>query len=235
MIAVLKYSVCFFCVLQVVVAHAQENDSAMIIVDEKNVDIVKYTPEYNFKEGLYLNFEQVRKNSPVPLKYLVTSIELSDFYFFEKLLEMDKIIYFDQYGMKKEMKTNEIWGFCRKGNLFIRYNDEFNRIPIVGSICHFVANKEVRSSPVYDPYYNNYNNYRHDQPYNNTSTVMEQYILDFSTGEVYPFDKKSLMVILMKDPELYDEFNNLRKKQQRKKVYLYLRKFNQRNPLYMPK
>jgi hypothetical protein len=39
----------------------------------------------------------------------------------------------------------------------------------------------------------------------------------------------------MKDPELHDEFAQLSKKKRRQLKFMYLRKFNERNPLYIPK
>jgi len=39
----------------------------------------------------------------------------------------------------------------------------------------------------------------------------------------------------MKDTSLYDEFNNLSKRKQKKMLFYYLRKFNERNPLLIPK
>jgi hypothetical protein len=38
----------------------------------------------------------------------------------------------------------------------------------------------------------------------------------------------------MEDPELYDEFNALRKKKKNQMKFLYLRKFNEKHPLYIP-
>jgi len=39
----------------------------------------------------------------------------------------------------------------------------------------------------------------------------------------------------MADPELHDEFAALNNKKQKQMKFLYLRKFNERNPLYFPK
>jgi len=58
--------------------------------------------------------------------------------------------------------------------------------------------------------------------------------LDFETGRVYDYDFQSLEVLLMKDPELHDEYAQLRRKKKRQLKFLYLRRFNERNPLYLP-
>ena len=70
---------------------------------------------------------------------------------------------------------------------------------------------------------------------NSTTSEMRQYLYDFDTGNVYEYDEEALEMLLMKDPELHDEFAQLSKKKRRQLKFLYLRKFNERNPLYIPK
>jgi hypothetical protein len=36
--------------------------------------MVKYTPHFRFTDGIYLNFDQVKLNSPIPKAKLLTSI-----------------------------------------------------------------------------------------------------------------------------------------------------------------
>jgi hypothetical protein len=61
---------------------------------------------------------------------------------------------------------------------------------------------------------------------------MRQYIMDFSNGKVMEYDVASVELLLMKDPELHDEFVALRKKKKKQLKFLYIRKFNEKNPLY---
>jgi hypothetical protein len=56
--------------------------------------------------------------------------------------------------------------------------------------------------------------------------------MDFSTGKVMEYDVAGVEVLLMKDPELYDEFVSLRKKKKKQLKFMYIRKFNEKNPLY---
>ena len=64
---------------------------------------------------------------------------------------------------------------------------------------------------------------------------MRQYVLDFETGNIYQYNMKTVETILMRDPELYDEFIQLRRRKKNKLMFFYLRKYNKRNPLYLPK
>jgi hypothetical protein len=49
------------------------------------------------------------------------------------------------------------------------------------------------------------------------------------------YDTKNVEVLLMKDPELYDEFVRLSRKKKKQMLFYYIRKYNEKNPLYLPK
>jgi hypothetical protein len=200
-------------------------------------NLVKYTPDFKFKEGIFVNFDQVKMNQPIPKSRVLTDVSYDDPYFFDRIVEKKKLFYYDNYGIKQEIPISNIWGYSRNGVLYIEMNEGFYRITIVGSICHFVANLTTYNSNYqYSPYYNYYDYY---SPYSfrqspRTTTEMRQYIMDFSTGKVMEYDVSSVEVLLMKDPELYDEFVSLRNKKKKQLKFLYIRKFNERNPLYFP-
>lgn len=202
---------------------------------DTTIQKVKYTHEFKFDDGLYLTYNHFINNTPVEIKYIITESNASDFYFFNHLVENEEIAYVDKFGLRQIVKTEDIWGFCRQGDVFIQIEGEFHRIPVIGSLCHFIANKNVQTSASHSPYYyDSYGYQRYNTP-TTTSQVVEQYILDTASGKVFEFERSNLLSLFTRDPELYDEFNNMNKRKQRKNMYLFLRKFNQRNPLFIPK
>jgi len=227
-------SVILICLLTGIGLQAQ-NDSIVKI---------KYTPDFRFTDGLYLNFEQVRTNHPIASARIISTDDPFDINFFTNLVKNKIIGYYDAFGTKKEVQTENVWGFCRDGKLYIQYNGEFNRIPIVGSVCHFIADITVTNMQ-YDPfytdyydyyYYNSYNNLYYNRPYRNTTRTreMRQYLLDFETGKVLSFDRESVKSLLMRDTALYDEFSALRKRKQKDLMFFFIRRFNEKHPLYIP-
>jgi hypothetical protein len=203
-------------------------------------NLIKYTPDFKFNEGIFLNFEQVKQNHPIPKSRIVTSLAYDDPDFYKKIFEAKKIVFFNNIGAKEEIPTKNIWGYSRNGVLYININDDFYPVTIVGSICHFVANLTTYNTAYGNPYtypyygyYSYYNSYGYTPSY--ASTEMRQYILDFKTGRVLEYTVESIKVLLMADPELHDEFSHLSKKKQKQLKFLYIRKFNERNPLYFPK
>ncbi|MFW5656262.1 MAG: hypothetical protein ACOC0C_01490 [Bacteroidota bacterium] len=214
--------------------------SGQVIIAQDRTDsanLVQYTTDYEFTDGIYLNFEMVENNDPIPKSRMLTTMDYNDRDFFERLTDSKEIAFFDGLGVKKTVPTDKIWGYADNGVLFININNSFNRITVVGSICHFVANLTTYNTSAYDPYYYNNYSYRYRSPYSYPSqqTELRQYMLDFKTGKVYDYNLKSVEVLLMADPELADEYSRLRKKKKKQLKFYYIRKFNERNPLYLPK
>jgi hypothetical protein len=213
--------------------------------------MVKYTPDFRFNDGIYLNFDQVKLNSPISKAKILTSIDYNDREFFNKILEIDKIYFYDNMGIRQEVAKNAIWGYSRNGVLYVQIQENFNRITFVGSICHFVADittydSRSYSSPYgyYDPYYSpyGYSNYYNPyspyySPYRQSSmsrNEIKQYLIDFESGKVMEFNVENTELMLMKDNQLYEEYVQLSRKKKKELMFVYIRKFNEKNPLYIP-
>ena len=211
------------------VMHAQPQDT---------LNMIRYTPEFKFREGIFLNHMQVKNNAPIPKSRVITNVDYDDREYYTKVLDQKKLLFYDHLGMKQEVRSKDVWGFARNGILYVGIDEKYHRITIVGRICHFVATVTTYDSRYYDPYYYNPYDYYYRYgryPTNYSSSEMRQYLYDFDGGNVFDYDVDGLEMLLMKDPELHDEFAQLSKKKRRQLKFMYLRKFNERNPLYIPK
>jgi len=199
----------------------------------------------------------VRSNRPVPKSRILTSIDYKSKTFFDQVTEAQTLTYFDDFGNSQDVETSKLWGYSKNGILYINIGGAFNRITIMGNICHFVANITTYSNRYNSPYgYGNnpygygYNPYGYYSPYgyspygyspysygtpNYRTTELRQFILDFNTGKILEYDIKNVEMLLMNDPELHDEFSRLRSKKKQQLMFMYIRKFNERNPLYILK
>jgi hypothetical protein len=63
---------------------------------------------------------------------------------------------------------------------------------------------------------------------------LKQYLIDFETGKIVEFDMQNTELLLMKDTQLYEEYVQLPRKKKKDLMFVYIRKFNERNPLYLP-
>ncbi len=218
--------------------------------------LVQYTPDFKFRDGIYLNFDMVKTNSPIPKAKLFTSVDYNDKDFFDQVISSEKIYFYDNLGVRQEIEKDNIWGFARNGVLYAKVQGNFNRITFFGSIIHFVADITTQTGynqyGYYDPYYSPYRSlyspyyyspyssryydpYYSGYPYRSPSrTDLKMFMIDFETGKTYEYNLENLELMLMRDPELYEEFVSLRNKNQKKMMFVYLRKFNERNPVFLP-
>ena len=197
---------------------------------------VKYTPEFKFKEGIYLNIDEVKDNSPIPKSRIITTLDYNDNDFFDNVLANSKVYYYDNLGNRDELLTNKIWGYSRNGFVYIKVEGQFYRITLIGAICHFVASHTTYAYNGNSPYY--YNSYSDPfqmpgEPY--PTTEMRQYLLDFLTGRILEYNVSGIEALLMQDPAMYDEYMALGKKKKQQMKFVYIRKFNESHPLYFPK
>jgi hypothetical protein len=225
--------------------------AASVSYGQDKEGMVKYTPDFRFSDGIYLTFDQVKFNKPIPKAKLLTSVDYNDREFFKKILEGDKIYFYDNMGVRQEVVRSNIWGYARNGVLYVQMQENFNRITFVGNICHFVADitsYDSRSygSPYgyYDPYYSPYGYGSYYNPYyspyyspyrsNMGRSELKQYIIDFESGKVLEFDVENTELLLMKDNTLYEEYVQLSRRKRKDLMFVYIRKFNEKNPLFIP-
>jgi len=216
-------------------------------------EMVKFTPDFKFKDGIYLSFDQVRLNDPIPKSKILTSTDYNDKDFFRNLFESEKIYFYDEMGIRQEIEKSSVWGYSRNGVLYVQMQNNFSRVTFVGSISHFVADivsydSRYYNSPYgygyYDPYYyypysyyGYYNPYSYYSPYYRNSMTrsdVKQFIFNFEDGKVMDFDLDNTKLLLMKDDQLYEEFMRLPRNKKRDLMFVYIRKYNERNPLYIP-
>jgi len=78
-----------------------------ISIDSSN--LVKYTYDYKFIDGIYVNFEQVNINQPIEKSKILTSVDYNNPDFFDLILSKKYISYFDNLGVKQTLVTKNIW------------------------------------------------------------------------------------------------------------------------------
>jgi hypothetical protein len=240
----------------ILVTMVVSGSSLFYVKGQDKEGMVKYTPDFRFKDGIYLNFDQVKLNSPIPKAKILTSTDYNDREFFQKLFESGKIYFYDNMGIRQEIEKNSIWGYSRNGILYIQIQENFNRITFIGSICHFVADITTYDNRYnyypygyYDPYsyYSPYSPYGYGSYYspygsyyspyrqgNMARNELKQYIIDFESGKILEFDVENTELLLMKDSQLYEEYVQLSRKKKKDLMFVYIRKFNEKNPLYLP-
>lgn len=194
-------------------------------------DSVAYSRDFTLYEGLYLGYWDFRHNWPIPKEKIVTTIKKDQLDFYTRLIEDDNIEYIERDGNKTKIKAEKVWGFCENNIIYINIGKSFFRIPVFGAICFFPASVEVNSfSPGYNVFING--------PVGTASTgarEIREFLMDFYTGNRVDFTLDNLENMLKKDEEIYKQFTALSKKKRKAQATLYIRKFNEKHPVYFPK
>lgn len=193
-------------------------------------DSVAFSKDFVLNEGLYLNYSDLRHNWPISKERIITDINKDQLEFYSKLIESDKIEYIERNNEKTTTMAEKVWGFCQNNVIYINSNKSFFRITVFGAISFFLASVPVT---YYSSGYNTFIN----GPVGTTTTAKEirEYLMDFYTGTRVEFSLESLESMLKPDPEIYNEFMALPRKKKRELASRYIRKYNEKHPVYFPK
>lgn len=186
------------------------------------MDSVRYAPGFRFNEGLYLSFASFRANSPdIPRGALTDQQGRA----VQDLRRTNgKVFAPDSTGASQRIDLDRLWGFCDNGVVHVRAGDGFSRIGLMGSIGHLV----------FDATYRDWNSFGYYGT--RTYTVEEQRFLDMATGRMVPVNSGGLYTILERDPVLKEEFEAIPARKRKDEVlFLFMRRYNERNPLYFPR
>jgi hypothetical protein len=194
-------------------------------------DSVAYSRDLILYEGLYLGYWDLRHNWPIPKEKIITDIKKDQLDFYTKLIESDNIEYVERDGNKTKMNSEKVWGFCENNIIYINIGKSFFRIPVFGAICFFPASVEINSlSPGYNVFING--------PVGTGNTgarEIREFLMDFYTGQRVDYTLENLENMLKKDEEIYKEFMALSKKKRKDQAPRFIRKYNEKHPIYFPK
>lgn len=195
----------------------------------------KYAPDRHalkFRDGVYTNIEMVKKNRPIPSTWIVTDKKATDRDFYKEITKADKIVFFDDNGIITALDTKSVWGFCHQGDLHINVGGAFHKLDIVGSISHFFASKTTNYlNPFVGGYYTG--DFWATQPLVVTARN-GSYIVDMVENKVRRFDMEGLESVLKRDPQLWNDFIGLEKRDKEYLKYIFLDRYNKKYPLDIP-
>lgn len=174
-------------------------------------------------DGLYLSVEDLQYNDPVPPTYLINQLDIRKSDYLDQVVSLDSIRYYDREEMESKIASNDLWGYCKNGVPYVNFDEQFARVQVVGSICHFTSIIEVINY-VSDPF---------DRMGMSTPVVSNEIVenmIDLATGKAERFTDDAFLNVLQRDGQLYREFLALKPKEQKQKKFRYLTRYNERNP-----
>ena len=212
--------------------------SNFLSAQQKNV---VFNNKFQFVDGIYLTYEEFINNKPT-YKLSEVRIKEKNTRFFNKK-KIKSIKFRDKYGKKQKVDMCDVWGVCMNQTPYIQYqavrtqrvnvgtpklrytlDGDFTRIRILGNICHFNI-EDVFSAN--DGYFD-----ASPHQISNSKLLSVQKILKTKTGEVRDFTPVNLQHFMKDDSALYSHYIK-HVEDRENKIFLYLQKYNERNPFSM--
>jgi hypothetical protein len=171
-------------------------------------DLIQFTDNYRFEEGVYLSFNEFKINKPSVKTFKVkgNSIQLFN----------------DSIKEYLPMNPDSVWAYSDSKNVYVSKEGQFWKIINLGKLCHFTAITLTKFQTV-DTF---------GFPIERYSRTINHYFFDIGLGEVVLLNEENLDVYLKDNLVLNKKF----KKKIKKEIGLIvaLKSYNELNPIYFP-
>jgi hypothetical protein len=231
------------------------NTYLLVAISCSAQNMVEYSSDYVFKDGLYISFQDFKNNNPIPITHILSDFDIRDPNYLDVILNQDSVVYYDNLFEERIIAVEDLWGFCKRNKVFIGFGEkssynnpaffDFYSLMNIGAFSFFTAMESYYSTMSTSPTMGMGMEYR-DPMLNNDITVTEseqvQLILQFSTGKILLAKRGDMshlpadlvLQLIKPDGPLLTEFESLSVRDQKLKGMFFLRRYNERNPIYFP-
>ncbi len=184
-------------------------------------DSIPYSHDFEFKEGIYFTFYQFKHNHPIPVSSIISDYPKSQLDFLTEVTSHKIIEFKDDFGIIQKAETSLLWGYCRNRSVYINFNNDFNKVNVMGTLFYFTASVTCTIGV--------------PDPMGGTTTYDElrQFVYDTPSNKVFDFNVKNMEIILKNDDELYTKFMGMKKHDKPDAIFILLRKYNEKHPFYI--
>lgn len=187
-------------------------------------DSAMLRPEQRMPDGVYLTYNDFRYSRPILKEQIVSDIDKDQQEF------LGKVMWEERFSFKRNdsvivCDSRTAWGFMQNNTLYVFYRDDFYRVPVFGSISYLVANVTILNSGFYDARFGTSSGAV-------ASREIREFLMDFYDGQVQELNTGNFEPLVSRDKELYKEYKKLSRRAQRDEMYRFVRKYNERNPVY---
>ena len=176
------------------------------------------------QEGVYLSFHDFKYQNSIHKDYISSNIDKNSLDFYSKIMLQEKVMIKAANQNSSEFSPVSAWGFCQNNALYLNFNGSFYRVPMFGSISYLPATVEVITPAYYTPGYGMYGSTR--------TKEIRSFLMSIRDGKIIPYSQSKAEELISDDIELYKEFNLLKKKKRKEQISRYIRKYNERHPIY---
>jgi hypothetical protein len=189
------------------------------------------------EDGIYLSYDNFRRNVFISKDQIVSDFKKDHLDFMSKVLATGKFE-FKVDGSIVTSKTEDVWGVYQNKILYVNFDGEFCRTPVFGSISYMVTavtkiNPAILLAADSGP--NNLGAFWAPTNISATQQKIKEYIFNFYDGVVSDFTIRRAEALLRKDLVLFAEYKNLSRKNRKRQIKRFSRRFNELHPVYFLK
>ena len=222
----MKYLVKFFKFLTFLIVLTINNE--LFSQDET----ICFTYPYKNKtyDGIYLNLNQFLENNPIPRSKIMSPYDPERFDYFEKVLSGENVEFVDRTGIIRSFPKKRIWGYANNRNIYVNLKNQFNPIIHLGCICLVIIEESAFKLSNIQLLGGSYGTIYLAIPiYAQKKHSIFIYALE--SVKLFNYNTASIKLLLADDNELFEEYNNLTKRNQEKLIFKYINCYNTRHPL----
>ncbi len=185
-------------------------------------------------DGFYPTIESFKNNDPIRPEQLITTVKTIHPNFFKEVMAKPSFRYTENDTIKSAV-VDGLFGYCKNGDPYLNMGKgEFAKMATVGTIC-FIP---VRPTPTVQPSVgfgaSSWGGAGVGMGVNITGGGPTEYIMHADLEKAAELSPESLMEFMADDPTLVEEFKALKRRHQRKEMYAFIQKYNERHPLQKP-
>ncbi len=200
-------------------------------------DSIKYSANYQFRDGFYIGRRAFLNNKPVTLDKVLTTVPYTDPDIYAKILSRGGIKVFEGDSNLVYHNIADVFGFVQNRVFYINLGQGgFVRMPDLGKICKVVQGSSTpRVQPSGGVGVNSWGGASVGVGIQiNGGSNITEYIFRIDGGPIVEFTPEMLLEMIKDDEIVFNSYVGLNKRYRLKEMYNVLHEYNRRNPLYLP-
>lgn len=178
-----------------------------------------------YPEGIFLNFADFKEQRLIEKSAIITSISKSYLDFYSRVL-FEKELLIERGDNLQKMPSAQVWGFFQNNILYLNYRGDFYRVPVFGAFSYFVATVVVNTPGMYDPRFGT-------SVSGGTTREIREFMMDAEEGKVKELNTENIRAMFSRDSLIWSEYTKLSRRKQKDQLYRFIRRYNERHPVYV--
>ncbi len=206
--------------------------NALMVVGQSDYSYYESDTSFVYKDGFYRTIKDFKDNTPLEPNCIIAEVKPIDPNFFKEVVSKQGFRY-RQNDSIKSAAVDDLFGYCINGDPHMNVGKgKFARMATVGSLCFIPVKQSPQVSPGVGFGASTWGGMGMGVGVSiGPPPGPSEILLSVQEEKATELTNETLLQFLEVDPPLADEYRALKRKEQRKQKYLYIQKFNERNPL----